>query len=308
MTPESLVRDIDQLFSFPEAALRINELIDQPTTTLDELADVILTDPALSARLLRLVNSAYYARQVPVDTVSKAVQMIGFSALRELALATASVGFFSGLPAERINMEQFWFDGIACGMAARELDQRLGYGGGEQLFLAGLLHSVGKLVFFSRFPEEYRQVLDRIDRDDLAHPVAEEAIFGFNYATLGGALLQNWHFPELIWQAVAHHLNPEAAGCFRRQAELIQAAGMIAGLIHANHFDSTGAAGERERPPPPDSETNVILHRSQNANQTLQSVAIQLGLEQEKTANIPLDISLRIIEVFDVLVPGASIG
>ncbi|WPL19150.1 HDOD domain protein [Thiorhodovibrio winogradskyi] len=284
MTPESLVREVDNLVSFPEAALRINELIDHQATTIEDLAEVILTDPALAARLLRLVNSALYARQAPIDSVTRAIPMIGFRALRDLVMATSAVAVFQDLPPERVNMEQFWFHGVACGVAAREIAQRLGHKGGEQLFLAGLLHGIGKLVFFSRCPRDYLKVLERIENEGLTPAAAEEAIFGFHYATLGGELLRDWHFPERIWQAVAHHQHPEGAGQYRQEAETIHGAEMIAGLVQAKSSESTEAA-------PP---------------QGMEAIAERLGLDQDQATSLPLDISLQVMEVFEVLVPGAS--
>ncbi|EIC22711.1 HDOD domain-containing protein [Thiorhodovibrio frisius] len=287
MTPESLVRDTHDLFSFPEAALRINELIDHQATTIEDLAEVILTDPALAARLLRLVNSALYARQTPIDTVARAIPMIGFGALRNLVMATAAVEVFQDLPPERINMEQFWFHGVACGVAARELNEQLKLKGGEQLFLAGLLHGIGKLVFFSRCPQDYLSVLELIDREGLAPAAAEEAIFGFDYATLGGELLHAWNFPDRIWQAVAHHLHPEGAEQYHQEAETIHAAEIIAGVVQANRGQSNETA------PPP--------------SQAMEEITSRLGLDQEQVTALPLNISLQVMDVFEILVPGASV-
>ncbi len=294
MTPESLVRTIDDLASFPEAALRINELITDPATTLDKLAELILTDPALSARLLRLVNSSYYARPAPIETVSMAVQLIGFNALRDLVMATCAVELFQGLPPERINMERFWFHGVACGIAARELDEQFGHRGGEQLFLAGLLHGIGKLVFFSRCADDYRNVLERIDRDGLTPAAAEKAVFGFHYADLGGELLRAWHFPARIWQTVAYHVQPQDAQAYQHEATLIQAAAIIAGIIAENIQAENNHAA------------SASLPANLNVDQELENIADHLGIDRDKIANLTLDISLRVVEVFDVLIPGAS--
>jgi HD-like signal output (HDOD) protein len=298
MTPESLARDTYVLFSLPEAALRINELIDQPQTTTEELADVILTDPALSARLLRLVNSAYYARQTPADTVAVAISRIGFTTLRDLVMTTAMIDVFPSLPPEQINMEQFWFHAVACGVSARELDERLCFKGGEQLFLAGLLHGIGRLVFFSRCPQAYLKVLQRIETEGLSTQAAEEAVFGFNYAQLGGELLRCWHFPERIQQAVTHHLDPQAAGRFRREAELINAAEKIAEIVQEEELKDPL---RRRRP-----DKATATEASTEAAPAMQEIAKQLGLDPDQAVTIPFDISERVVEMFEVLVPGAS--
>jgi HD-like signal output (HDOD) protein len=294
MTPESLVRETDDLFSFPEAALRVNELIDQTATTIEDLANVIRTDPALSARLLRLVNSAYYARQTPVDTISLAIPMIGWQALRDLVMGTAVVEIFQDLPPDQINMERFWFHGVACGVAARELDEQLGFRGGEQLFLAGLLHGIGKLVFFSRCPREYRNVLDLIDAQGLTSAAAEDAVFGFNYAELGGELLRVWHFPERIWQIVAHHLAPGETERFHREAELINAAERIAVIVQQEHFNNPISGVLKAQ--------TTASDTVENASERIQTIAAQLGVAQDEASNIFQDIRLRVVDVFEVLV------
>lgn len=298
MTPESLVRETDDLFSFPDVAIRINEMIDRTATTIEDLAEVIRTDPALSARLLRLVNSAYYARQTPVDSVSQAIPLIGWSALRDLVMGTAVVEVFQDLPPEQINMERFWFHAIVCGVAARELDERLGFRGGEQLFLAGLLHGVGKLVFFSRRSQEYRTVVDRMETDGLTVAAAEQAVFGFDYAELGGELLRLWNFPERIWQTVAHHLAPDKAERFRREAEFIHAAEQIATVLQEARF-------QRDSPAMPAAE-GMASDEARRESASVQSILAGLGVDQgedgDKLVDIGADIGERVDEVFEVLV------
>lgn len=287
MTPESLVQEAKHLYSLPDVALRINQLIDDPASQPSELAEVILCDPALSARLLRLLNSAFYARSQPVETVTQAIKMIGYEALRDLVFATCAVDVFKGLPPERMDMERFWLNGVACGIAARTLALHLSLpeSESERLFLTGLLHGLGKLMLLSQRPEAYLEVLKLSDEDGLELVQAEEQAFGFNHAELSAALLKSWQLPESLWQPIAHYLNPDAAVCYRTETEILYAARVIARLFQAAMF-------ERES------------MQSDEATEKLHALAERLKLAPETLARLPGDINLQVTEMYEVMMPG----
>ena len=286
MTPESLVQGTHTLFSLPDVAFRVNELIDQPNTRPSDLAEVILCDPGLSARLLRLINSAYYGLSKPVDTVSQAIYLIGQRELRDLVVATSAVNLFKGLPPEQVNMEIFWFHSIACGIAARELARRCRLPEGERLFLAGLLHSVGKLVFYSQCPDQYRQVLQRFEQEGVDTVVAERQVFGFTYADLSAELLKTWRFPERLWVAVAHHLEPAKAPSYWLEAVIVHAAVYVANSLQ-----------------PSANATPLTV----DSPDILASLADMLSLPPESLAALPTEINLQVIEIFEIVQPGATL-
>jgi len=286
MTPESLVQDIHTLFSLPDVAFRLNELIDQPTTRPSELAEVILCDPGLSARLLRLINSAYYGLPTPVDTVSQAIHLIDQRELRNLVIATSTVNLFKDLPSEQVNMELFWFHSIACGIASRELARRCRLPEGELLFLAGLLHSVGKLVLYSQCSDQYRDVLQRVERERINAVVAEQQVFGFTYADLSTELLKNWQFPERLWQAVAHHLEPTKASNYRLEAAIVHAAVCVANSLQPS--------------------TN-IAPMAIDSPDILASLADMLALPPESLTALPAEINIQAIDIFEIIKPGATL-
>ncbi|MCP5158038.1 MAG: HDOD domain-containing protein [Gammaproteobacteria bacterium] len=286
MTPESLAQDTHTLFSLPDVAFRINELIEKPDTRLSELAEVILCDPGLSARLLRLVNSAYYALAKPVDTVSQAIHLIGQREVQDLVMATSAVDLFKGLPPAQVNMEMFWFHSIACGIAARELARRCHLPEGERLFLAGLLHSVGKLIFYSRCPDQYREVLQQVERQGVDAVAAELQVFGFTYADLSAELLKNWRFPERLWVAVAHHLEPAQAPNYWLEATIVHAAIYVANSLQPSTHPSLPTVAS------PD---------------ILASLADMLALPPESLTALPAEINLQVIEIFEIIQPGATL-
>lgn len=286
MTPESLVQNTHTLFSLPDVALRVNELIDQPNTRPADLAEVILCDPALAARLLRLVNSAYYALPSPVETVSQAIYLIGQRELRDLVMATSAVNLFKGLPPEQVNMEQFWFHSIACGIAARELARRCHLPEGERLFLAGLLHGIGKLIFYSQCADQYREVLQQVEWEGMEAAAAEQQVFGFTYGDLSAELLKSWRFPERLWMAVAHHLEPSGAPNHWLEAMIIHAASYVASSLQPSTSADPLSVGSPE---------------------ILASLDDQLQLSPESIASLPAQINLQVMEVFEIVQPGSTL-
>lgn len=279
MTPKSLVSKVHTLFSLPDVVGRVNMLIDDPTTRISDLAEAVLCDPGLAARLLRLVNSAYYSPPYRVGTVSQAIILLGQHELRNLVLATVAVDLFKGLPPEQINMEQFWLRSITCGVAARGLAHLRHLRESERLFVAGLLYGTGKLVFYSQCPDPYREVLQQAGEDEQARVAAERQVFGFTYAELGAELLKAWRLPESLYMVVAHHLEPAKALDYRLEATILHVAARIVDGLPA------GADGPRFAS---DSEHFAPL-------------AELLGLPPESLASLAGEINPQAMEIFGII-------
>lgn len=224
MTPEDLVKEVGSLFSLPEAALRVNELIDTPTATLQDIAEVVQLDAGLASAVLRLANSAYYGLPSKVGMVSLAITLIGQKALRDIVLSVSVTRAFKGLPEDLVDMHAFWQNSTTCGVIARNLARLAGERDGESLFLAGLLHAVGKLVFYARRPVHYREILARQPQNQSEFVAEERRMFGFSYAELGAALLKSWRLPALLVTTTAYQLEPLKAPAFRKEAAILHVA------------------------------------------------------------------------------------
>lgn len=232
MTPQTLALEVSKLFTLPDVAIRLNELIAAPSSSTKDLAEVVRLDPGLAAALLKLANSAYYGLAAKVDTITRAIAVIGERELQSMAMAAAVVSTFKGLPEDLVDMASFWDNSVTCGVVARVLGRRCRMRQTEQLFLAGLLHGVGKLVFYARRGREYRTLLMAVEhRDDRAMAEAEARVFGFDYATLGAELLRAWNLPEMLRVLVGNQLHPGQAGEFRREASLLHVATDMAACL-----------------------------------------------------------------------------
>ncbi|MCS6787337.1 MAG: HDOD domain-containing protein [Thiobacillaceae bacterium] len=227
MTPQELVHEVGALFSLPEVALRLNERLRDPEVSPGELAHIIQLDPGLAAAVLRLANSAYYGLATKVGSIPRAVTLIGLRGLHALSLSVCVTRSFKGLPPELIDMNAFWQHSVSCAVLARALALRSGRVEADLLFLAGLLHAVGRLVFIARRPVHYREVL-RLGLTGEALAAQERERFGFDHAELGAALLEAWRLPPALVSAVAWQFRPEDAPAHELEAHLLALARELA--------------------------------------------------------------------------------
>ena len=146
----SLVRNEAQLASYPDIYFRIKEVLDSPVSSARHIAEVVSTDPNLSMRLLRLVNSSFYGFPYPIESIPRAVTIIGSRELTNLALAVSTMSIFQGVPEEYVEMRSFWEHSLACGVIARILANLRRFPEEERFFLAGLFHDAGKLVLYRK--------------------------------------------------------------------------------------------------------------------------------------------------------------
>ena len=227
MTPQSLASEVTSLFTLPDVVLRACAVMESPTGTAQELVQVIELDAGLATTVLRLANSALYGHG-RVETLTHAVAMIGHKALRDLVLATSAVKAFKDIPAEFVDMDTFWDNSITCGVLAKLIARRVKLPESETLFIAGLLHGVGRLVFYARRPAEYREVLRRAGGNEAELTAAESQVFGYTYAQLGAALLEAWGLPAKLWIAVGFHLNPANTPGFAKEVAVVHLANDMA--------------------------------------------------------------------------------
>lgn len=228
MTPLALAGEVSTLFTLPDLVIRACTVMDSPSATAQDLVEVIEFDANMVATVLRLANSALYGNRGRVETLGRAVALIGHNALRDLVLATAAVNSFRDIPAEFVDMDTFWENSTTSGVLASLVADYIRLREGETLFLAGLLHGIGRLVFYVRRPAEYREALRRVEMDGMGLGDAERMVFGFSHAELGAALLETWQLPEKLHVTVRYQLDPASAPAFDKEVAVIHLASDMA--------------------------------------------------------------------------------
>ncbi|MFK5914244.1 MAG: HDOD domain-containing protein [Woeseiaceae bacterium] len=224
LTPKELVTGSIRLVSLPEVCIRVNEMLDDVSVTAVDLGHVISQDTSLTARLLKIVNSSYYGFQSKIDTVSRAVTVVGLRELRGLIIAVSAVETFSNVPDSVLNKVSFWRHSVYCGVIARLLAEKCNVLHSERLFVAGLLHDIGKLVIAQRLPTETRKIALEADERFCFEFEVEQDLLGFNHAEVGGELMLAWNMPDSLFEAVAYHHDPVQAEVARIETCLIHIA------------------------------------------------------------------------------------
>jgi putative nucleotidyltransferase with HDIG domain len=222
---DALFRELGQLRELPPAPRTIAEIWDvlgRPESTARALADVLQRDAALSAKVLRLANSAYFSLPRPVSDVRGACVVLGFDTIRAMAVGVAALDSFSSRVGRRLDLDAFWRHSLGAATAAQSLARQAGIAEAGTAFCAGILHDVGKLVLATLGADRYRAIATAgpADLD------AEAAAFGADHAETGAWLGARWHFPADVLEAIrTHHLPPPRLG---RWGALVQVADAVA--------------------------------------------------------------------------------
>lgn len=239
-----MVNSVGELVTLPDIFLRINHLVESPDSTIADIAQAVSQDPAFTVRLLRVANSPLYGLTSSIDTVSKAVSIIGTGRIRNLALSTAVADSFSGLSNSLVSMENFWRHSLYCGLAAKKLAKLAGRCDAEAVFTAGLLHDIGELVIFNRRPEQAKEALMRVldSADELALYEAERQVMGFDHAQVGGELARQWNLPPLLAECIAYHHDIHEAKIYPRENALIHIANILAQMAEVQTVEVADVA------------------------------------------------------------------
>ena len=209
--PEDVVEDEVKLHSFPDIYFRIREVLDAESSSARDIARVVSTDMSLSARLLKLVNSPFYGFPSTIDSISRAIALIGVKELSTLALGISTINFFKDIPPELVDMRTFWRHSISCGLVAKIIATQMRGMSKERFFTAGLLHDIGKLLMYKKMPYGSVQALIFARENSLPQADAEEQVLGFDHTQVGSLLLRQWRFPEPLEQMIHWHHEPMGA-------------------------------------------------------------------------------------------------
>ena len=231
-----LLNVVTEIVSLPAACIRLNEMVSDPKCSMEDIGRVINQDVALTARLLRIANSPLYGFAAKVDTVTRAITLLGTNQVRDLALASAAVKTFAGIPNSLVSMQSFWEHSIYCALAARTLAMDCLKKQREVVFVGGLLHDIGQLVIYHQLPELSRKVLESCMEgpDELESQEAERDIIGFDHAQVGHELVKRWALPLSLQECIGFHHDPDQAVEHRVEVAIIHIANSIATLAELN--------------------------------------------------------------------------
>ncbi len=239
--PRKVIHDNTELASLPTVFAELVEAVNDPRSSAASISRVVSKDTALAARLLKLVNCPFYGFPQKIDTISRAVTILGSRQLTMLALGVAAVDMFRDVPEEMCTMDSFWRHSIAVGVSARALALSCNIPNTERLFVAGLLHDVGHLVIYKHLAAYARDIQALALAEDVSLRSAEVKVLGFDHCKMGSLLLREWKLPPTLENIVGHHHKPEKAQS-PREPGLVQLANALSYALEL------GTSGETRIP------------------------------------------------------------
>ena len=221
---QELASQIERLTSLPTVYDRVREQLESPEGSVVEVARLVSADPALTARLLRLVNSAMYGHRGEIDSVLRAVQILGLQQVHDLVLAMSLHAVFAGIRPAQLDMKRFWRDSVLCALASRAIAQADGRPGLERIFVIGLLADIGHLVLFQTTPMLADEARRDAERSGEALHLTERRVIGCDYAEVGAALMDQWRVPSAFAGIIGSQTLPRLGGEHAREAAILNLA------------------------------------------------------------------------------------
>jgi HD-like signal output (HDOD) protein len=247
---QRIIENIKQLPALPLIVNRLIKVVNSPDTSAEDAADLIEKDPSLTAKVLRLANSAFYGMPRSISSVSSAVVILGFNTLKSLVLSASVITMFPNTgPKIAFDRLRFWKHSIVCAMVARTIAQHImgiTFMDPQSAFCAGIMHDIGKLIFELFTPVEYAAVCRRSQENGMSLVEAEASVMGITHAQIGHILADKWALPIELEAAIVHHHEPQAEKSIRELVTTVHLADGIAHHLNCGLWDEEALPVEWE--------------------------------------------------------------
>jgi len=248
------LKEISHIATLPEVTLQIIDLVEDPTSSAQDLHEVISNDPALCSRILKVVNSSFYGLPGQIASINRAIVMLGLNAVKNIAIAASLAKLFRGGELTPFfSAKDLWDHSNAVAIASKLLSDRLGMGLGDEAYLAGLIHDIGIMVEMQFDRSNLIDALDKCNANIAGVPSVsliqtEEEVFGANHQDFGKGLCEKWKFPLPFVAAAGYHHNPsQAPSEAKKIVNVVHAADIIASMIDGGFkLDNPKAVIHRE--------------------------------------------------------------
>lgn len=207
---QEAIQEISHIATLPEVTMKIIQLVEDPDSTAQDLNKVISNDPALGARILKVVNSAFYGLPGQIGSINRAIVLLGLNAVKNIAIAASLAKLFrGGRISPTFDARDLWTHAIASATGTRLLSDKIGLGLPDEAFLAGLIHNIGILVEIQARRPRFVEMLEKMDQDpDLTLRDAESQTLGANHEQFGAGLCKMWKFPQSFIYVTGFHHHP----------------------------------------------------------------------------------------------------
>jgi HD-like signal output (HDOD) protein len=224
---------IENLPTLPIIVQQIQKLIASPNSNIAQIAAIITKDQAISARVIRLINSAFYGMGGKVTSIQQAIVLLGLNTVKNLVLGVSVVKVFEDAAgnASLFDRQKFWMHTFACALGAKMIAKKINLSETEDFFLAGLLHDIGILVLDQFFHQEFIGVLQDAVGKKIDYVKAEKNRLGLTHAEIGEYMGRKWKIPELLVHSIRYHHLPLFTG--------MELAGSIQAIAAVHVADAT---------------------------------------------------------------------
>lgn len=236
MTSSNLAEILKQVDNFPSLPATVNKVMTvtgDPESSASDLMNAILPDQSMCTTILKIANSAFFGIPRKVATMEQAVVVLGFDEIRNVVLGKAVFNSFQNFNLNKEAIDLFWEHSFTCGLAAKIIGEHLLLSPSE-LFIAGLIHDIGKLAMLITFPDEYSLLYELSAAPNHFRDVLhEQDLYSTSHDEIGQKVLNKWLFPEQLVMAAGYHHHPELAPSHRKYPIIVQMADMLS-LMHCS--------------------------------------------------------------------------
>ena len=199
---ETLIMTASDLPTIPVVATKVMQLIESEGVSAEELARVVSADPAVAARVLKISNSSFYGCQRQIQTLSHAIMMLGYNTLRSLVVAASVKQVYKPYG---LTEKMLWEHSFGAGLAARLIANKTRLVNEEEAFLGGLFHDIGKIIMNFFDSQQFQKVMEKCYNEQISFLEAEQQVYSYTHAEVGGLVIKKWNFPEMLMKAVLQH-------------------------------------------------------------------------------------------------------
>lgn len=237
---------LDELPTLPTIVYELSRVINDPMSSTGEVEEIMSNDQSLTAKVLKLANSAYYAIPGGVTSLQRAIAYIGYDAINQLVLSTSIIKTLGASPsknATRFEPKEFWKHSLGVAMASETIAKLVRHRTPADLFICGLVHDIGKIAMHMIAPEVFSELLEHAAKNALTIEEAESALGTAKHTLIGRDLAAKWRLPAVFQATVAFHHQKEPArrtGLSQELNQVVDVVFLANLLVHALHFGNSG--------------------------------------------------------------------
>lgn len=241
---DKIIANVDKLPSLPTSVGKVVEVANNLKASPNDLSNVIKVDPVLTAKVLKLINSAYFSLPDQITNLNRAIILLGVNTIKNLAISTAVIGQFSKTKHQLFDMDKYWKHCMAVAVMCKKFAEKMNIDKRfrEEYFIAGLLHDIGEIVIVELFPEKLAQIMAKVQTGSTLEE-AEREILGASHSEIGAALGRHWKISENLIAVIEEHHDPNIAGDYAQLVLCVHVANITCNL------NALGMPGGTVNPP-----------------------------------------------------------